>query len=164
MNAGRRFLPRAVAAIAAMAAIAGCGNGHAPPPPARPFADPGYAEAGGYRLHYALTPTRDLPQDIVRSYGIVQTRNLALLTATLAPRAAATGEIASLAAIEATSITLTGERTRLAVARHDEAGSATWLATVEVRHRVPVTIEIRARATPASPEIRVRLTREFRLD
>jgi hypothetical protein len=163
MNAGRRRLGRAAAA-ATLAAMTACGGGPSPPPPARPFADPGYADAGGYRLHYGLTLTRDLPRDIARSYGIVQRRNLALLTATLAPRDAATGEIASLASIEATAVALTGERTPLAVARHDEKGVPTWLATIEVRDRVPVTIEIRARASPTSPEIRVRLTREFGLD
>jgi hypothetical protein len=64
--------------------------------------------------------------------------------------------------VEATAVALTGARTVLA--RRDEANVPTWLASVEVRHRVPITIEIRARATGDAPELRARLTREFRLD
>ena len=66
--------------------------------------------------------------------------------------------------IEATQVALTGERQTVQLARHGGPGGPTWLATIEVRNRVPVTIEIRARATPAGPEIRARLTREFRLE
>jgi hypothetical protein len=66
--------------------------------------------------------------------------------------------------IEAVAEFLTGGREPLSLTRHDDAGRPTWLATLQVPHRVPLTIEIRARATPAGPELRARLTREFRLD
>ncbi len=148
----------------ALALLGGCGGAGAPPPPARPFTDPGYADVGDLRLHYALTPTLDLPAGIAGSYGIVQRRNLALLTITLVPRdAPGTARIAA-SELTAAAITLTGERTPLALAQHDDAGGPTWLATVDIRHRVPVTIEIRVRATAAAPEIATRWTREFHLD
>lgn len=152
------------AAAFAAAAIAACGGGPAAPPPARPYADSGLVEAGGLRLHYALTPTLDLPPAVAGSYDVVQRRNLALLTVTIAP-ADATGRIRlDDARVAATAISLMGTRTTLAVTRHDEPGGPTWLAPVEVRHRVPMTIEIRARATGSGPEVRARLTREFRFD
>jgi len=144
--------------------LAACGGNPAPVPEALPYEDPGFAEAGEYRLHYALTMTRDLPSGIAGSYGIVQRRNLALLALTLVPRDPMTGPRVDAPEIEAESVSLTGERSALALARHDEAGRQSFLATVEVRHRVPVTIDIRARATTAGPEIRARLTREFRLE
>ncbi len=144
--------------------LAACGGNPAPVPEALPYTDPGFAAAGDYRLHYALTMTRDLPSGIAGSYGIVQRRNLALLTIALAPRDRTGGLQTDAPDIVAESISLTGERNTLALARHDVAGGPSWLATVEVRHRVPVTILIRARATAASPEIRARLTREFRLE
>jgi Domain of unknown function (DUF4426) len=149
---------------AALLLGAACGGGGGPAPEAPPFGDPGFSDAGAWRMHYALTMTPDLPAEIAGSYGIVQRRNLALLTVTLAPRnaGAAGPPVAPMA--EAKSVALTGERTALPLARRDEAGNPTWLASLEVRHRVPVTIEIRARATPESPEMRARLTREFRLD
>jgi hypothetical protein len=152
------------AATAAAAISAACGGGPSPPPPARPYADRGFADAGPHRLHYALTPTQDLLPEIARSYGIEPRPNLALLTATLAPRETTNGADIASAQLAATAVSLTGERSPLAVKRHDEAGGATWLATVEMRHRVPTTIEIRARATATDPEIKVRLTREFRFD
>ena len=133
-------------------------------PEALPYEDPGFAEAGEYRLHYALTMTSDLPSGIAGSYGIVQRHNLALLALTLVPLDPMTGLRVDAPEIKAESVSLTGERNALALLRHDESGGPSWLATVEVRHRVPVTIDIRARATTASPEIRVRLTREFRLE
>lgn len=151
-------------AVFAGLAVAACGGGPAPPPPARPYADPGFVESGGYRLHYALTPTLDLPPAVAGGYGIVQRRNLALLTVTLAPADAAGATRLADARVAATAIALTGARTSLAVTRHEESAGPTWLATVEVRHREPVTIEIRARATEASPELGARLTREFRFD
>jgi hypothetical protein len=148
----------------ALALLAACGDAAAPPPPAQPYPDPGFAEAGELRLHYALTPTLDLPAEIAGSYGIVQRRNLALLTIALVPRnAPGTARIAA-RELSATAISLTGLRTPLALARHDDAGGPTWLATVEIRHRVPVTIEIRLRATADAPEITARWTREFHLD
>ena len=162
---GRAIVRRPLfSACFALALLAGCGDAPAPPPPAQPFTDPGYADAGHLRVHYALTPTLDLPAGIAGSYGIVQRRNLALLTIVLVPRDAP--GTARLAANEltASAITLTGLRTPLALARHDDAGGPTWLATVEIRHRVPVTIELRVRATADTPEIAARWTREFHLD
>ncbi len=158
----RRSAPYATAA--AWLLFASCGGNPEPVPEAAPYADPGFTEAGNHRLHYALTMTRDLPSGIAGSYGIVPRRNLALLTITLMPLDSIGLARTGASEIEATAVTLTGERHSLPLARHNEAGGPTWLATVEVRHRVPVTIEIRARATVASPEIRVRLMREFRLE
>jgi hypothetical protein len=151
-------------AVAVLLFVAACGGGGGTVPEASPFADPGFTDAGAWRMHYALTLTQDLPAGIAGSYGIVQRRNLALLTVTIAPRDASATAQPAAPAVEATTIALTGERDALLLARHDEAGGPTWLGSVEIRHRVPVTIEIRARATPASPEMRARLTREFRLD
>ena len=147
-----------------LALLAACGDAPTPPPPAQPYTDPGFTDAGDLRLHYALTPTLDLPAGIAGSYGIVQRRNLALLTIALVPRdAPGTTRIAA-QELTASAISLTGVRTPLALARHDDAGGPTWLATVEIRHRVPVTIEIRLRATADAPEIASRWTREFHLD
>jgi hypothetical protein len=148
----------------ALVLLTGCGDAPAPPPPAQPFTDPGFADAGHLRLYYALTPTRDLPAGIAGSYGIVQRRNLALLTITLAPQDAPSNARIAANELTATAISLTGLRTPLALVRHDDIGGPTWLATVDIRHRVPVTIEIRVRATADAPEIASRWTREFHLD
>lgn len=162
----RSILARSARSAAAclLALGAGCGERPAPPPPAQPYADPGFVAAGDLRLHYALTPTLDLPAEIAGSYGIVQRRNLALLTITLVPRNAAGAPRVAMSELTATAIALTGERNELLLVRHDEAGGPTWLATVDVRHRVPVTIEIHARATPAQPAITARWTRVLHLD
>jgi hypothetical protein len=159
----RRPLPGAFMILALLLGAA-CGESPGRVQEAQPYVDPGMADAGAYRMHYALTMTPDLPSEIAGSYGIVQRRNLALLTITLAPRDAGAGASIDAAEIEAVQVALTGERQAIPLARRDETGGPTWLATIEVRHRVPLTIEIRARATPASPEIRARLTREFRLE
>jgi hypothetical protein len=154
------------AACAALVALlgAGCGGSLDPVPTAAPYEDPGFVEAGDFRLRYAFTLANDLPAEIAGSYGIVPRRNLALVAITLERRAAAEGTRVDAESLAAEAVALTGERTALALARHDDPGGPTWIAPLEVRHRVPVTIEIRARATATSPEIRARLTREFRLD
>ena len=121
-------------------------------------------EAGEHRLRYALTLTTDLPAEIAGSYGIERRRNLALLVLTLERRDAQSGSRVDAASLEAETVTLTGERRALVLARHEDPGGPTWLAPVEVRHRVPLTIEIRARVTTAGPELRARLTREFGLE
>jgi len=148
----------------ALLLLASCGDRPTPIPAALPYADPGFVDAGEYRLRYALVMTRDLPSEIAGSYGIVQRRNLALLTITLVSRNADEGARRAAAELAATSVLLTGQRQALALTRHDEAGGPSYLATVEVRHRVPVTIEIRARATPAGPGMTVRMTREFHFE
>jgi len=144
-------------------AATACGGNPAPVPPAIPYQDPGAIEAGAYRRRYALTLTTDLPAEIAGSYGVVQRRNLALLVLTLERRDAAPGTRVGAERMQAETISLTGERHALELSRHEDPGGPTWLAPVEVRHRVPLAIEIRASATSASPEIRARLTREFRL-
>jgi hypothetical protein len=159
---GNRRAP--AAAAAALFLAAGCGGSPEPVAAAPPYVDPGFVEAGDWRLHYALTLARDLPAAIAGSYGIEQRRNLALLTIALVSQDAGTGLAPESAQVEADAVSLTGAREALALSRHDAAGNATWLATLEVRHRVPVTIDIRARATAASPPMRARLTREFRLE
>ena len=166
----RRFLRHSNAACAVLAAtaacglIAGCGGEPGPVPEASPYVDPGFTEAGAYRLYYALTLSRDLPSGIAGSYGIQPRRNLAVLALTLAPSDEREAPPIDAPEIEAVAVFLTGEREPLSLTRRDEAGRPTWLATLQVPHRVPLTIEIRARATPAGPELRARLTREFRLD
>jgi hypothetical protein len=118
-------------------------------------------DGGDYRLHYALTPTRDLSSEIAGSYGIVQRRNLALLTIAITAR---NGRWREAGALAATAVSLTGLRQPVGLARHDSATGPTWLAMVGVRDREPVTIEIRARAEDAGPEITARFTRTFQLD
>ncbi|MBM4219713.1 MAG: DUF4426 domain-containing protein [Gammaproteobacteria bacterium] len=153
-----------IAALALGLALTGCGGGTAPPPPAASYEDPGFVEAGGYRLRYALTQSTDLPAAIAGSYGIEQRRNLALLAVTLERLDTPAGRRVSAESLAAESVALTGERRALVLARHDDPGGPTWLAPVELRHRMPVTIEIRAQATAAGPVLRARLTREFRLE
>jgi hypothetical protein len=145
-------------------AFAGCGGNHAPVPPAAGYADPGFVESGAWRMRYALTLTTDLPAEIAGSYGIVQRRNLALLMVTLERIDAPPGQRIDAETVEAESVAITGERRSLVLVRHDEPGGPTWVAPVEVLHRVPFTIEIRARADAASPTLRARLTRELRLE
>jgi hypothetical protein len=160
-------LRRAAAATAALLAFtlaAGCGRPAEPVPEAPAYADPGFVEAHGWRLHYALTATQDLPSAIAGSYDIEQRPDLALLVIALEPASPGDAGDAAGAAAEATAIGLTGERTALALSRRDEAGRPTWLATVQVRHRTPITIEMEARATAAGPALRARLTREFRFE
>ncbi len=152
-------------AVAFALLLAGCGNAQPPQPAqARPFVDPGFVVAGEVRLDYALTLTNDLPSEIAASYGIEQRPNLALLTITLAANRApgATRLVAS--RLAATAIELTGKQRALSLIRHDEPGGPTYLATVSIRHREPITIEIRAQAIPSGPEIASRWTRQFHIE
>jgi hypothetical protein len=144
--------------------IGGCGDNPGAPPPAREFADPGFVAAGDVRLHYALTLTSDLPPAIAGSYDIVQRRNLALLTITLTPAAGTGTERLVAIELQADAVSLLGERSPLPMRRVDEDGGPTYLATVSVRHREPITIEIRARVAIDGPEIATRWTREFHLE
>jgi hypothetical protein len=153
-----------LATTAALMLAAGCGGSPEPVAEATPYLDPGFVEAGDHRLHYALTLARDLPSAIAGSYGILQRPNLAVLTVAIAPRDAPADRAVAGAQVEATAVSLTGVREPLVLARRDEPGAATWIATVEVRHRVPLTIEIEARVAPQGPSLRARLTREFRLE
>ena len=152
------------ATVAALLLLAGCGGSPEPIAEAPPYRDPGFVEAGGYRMHYALTLSRDLPAAIAGSYGIEQRKDLAVLTVAIVPSdpRANAGDAAS--RVEADAVSLIGTRQRLALSRHDEPGAETWIATVDVRHREPITIEIRSRATAEGPALRARLTREFRLE
>ena len=158
------LLLRAQIVAFACLALGACGAGPDKPPPARQYADPGFVESGGVRLYYALTLTGDLPPAIAGSYGLVPRRNLALLTITLAPGPSAGTERLSASELDATAVTLTGERQVLPLRRVDEPGGPTYLAVVAVRNREPITIEIRARAVADAPEITARWTREFYLE
>ena len=48
------------ATAAALLLAAGCGGSPEPVAEAMPYLDPGFVEAGDYRLHYALTLASDL--------------------------------------------------------------------------------------------------------
>jgi hypothetical protein len=158
------LLLRTLVLALACLTIGGCGDDPGKPPPAREFADPGFIAAGDVRLHYALTLTGDLPPAIAGSYDIVQRPNLALLTITLAPATGAGTQRLAAIELNAQAVSLIGERQTLSLRRVDELGGPTYLATVAVRHREPITIEIRARAVTGGPEITARWTREFHLE
>ena len=142
----------------------GCGDDPGAPPAAREFADPGFVTTGDVRLYYALTLTNDLPPAIAGSYDIVQRPNLALLAITIAPAAGAGTERLTAIELQAEAVTLIGERQALSLRLVNEPGGPTYLATVTVRHREPITIEIRARTISGGPEINARWTREFYLE
>ena len=144
--------------------ICGCGDDPGSPPAAREFADPGFVTAGNVRLYYALTLTSDLPPAIAGSYDIVQRPNLALLTIAIAPASSAATERLAAFQLQAEAVTLIGERQALSLRLVNEPGGPTYLATVMVRHREPITIEIRARTISGGPEINARWTREFYLE
>ena len=74
------------------------------------------------------------------------------------------GRLAEATGLEAAAVALTGLRQPLALARHDTVTGPTWLAMVGIRDREAVTIEIRARAPAAGPEIKARFTRTFHLE
>lgn len=158
------MLLRAQILALACLAIGACGSGPGKPPAAREYADPGFVTAGHVQMYYALTLTGDLPPAIAGSYAVVQRRNLALLTITLAPEAAVGTRRIEASELEATAVTLLGERQALPLRRVDEPGGPTYLAEVAVRDREPITIEIRARAAADGPEITARWTREFYLE
>ena len=145
-------------------ALGACGSGPDKPPPAREYADPGFVTASGVRLYYALTLVSDLPPAIAGSYAVVQRPNLALLTITLAPASGIGTERLAANELEASAVTLIGERQALPLRRVNEAGGPSYLAEVTVRDREPITIEIRARAIAGGPEITARWTREFYLE
>ena len=161
VSGNSRDLP---ATVAALLLIAGCGGSPEPIADAPPYRDPGFVEAGGYRMHYALTLSRDLPAAIAGSYGIEQRRDLAVLTVAIAPSEPRANADDAASQVEADAVSLIGTRRPLALSRHDEPGAETWIATVDVRHREPITIEIRSRVTAEGPALRARLTREFRLE
>ncbi len=144
--------------------ICGCGDNPDSPPPAREFSDPGFVSAGGVRLYYALTLTSDLPPVIAGSYDIVQRPNLALLTITITPATGPATERLVAIELSAEAVTLIGKRQALSLRRVNELRGPTYLATVMVRHREPITIEIRARTVADGPDISARWTREFYLE
>lgn len=145
-------------------AACGCSDDPGAPPAAREFADPGFVTAGNVRLYYALTLTNDLPPAIAGSYDIVQRPNLALLTIAIAPASGAATERLAAIELNAEAVTLIGERQALSLRRVNELGGPTYLATVMVRHREPITIEVRARTVADGPEISARWTQEFYLE
>jgi Domain of unknown function (DUF4426) len=150
--------------ILACLAASGCGDDPNVPPPARELTDPGYVSAAGVRLDYALTLTSDLAPAIAGSYGIVPRHNLALLVITLTPANSSGTKRLAAGELSALAVSLVGDRQALSLRRVDERGGPTYLATVAVRHREPVTIEIRARMAADRSELTARLTREFYLE
>jgi hypothetical protein len=153
------------ACILTLGALAVAGFGEAPSGPqlARPSSDPGFVAAGDVQMHYALTLTSDLPSEIAGSYGLLRRRNLALLTIAFTSRAAGAAPRIAATELDAVAVTLLGERKPLVMRRIDEDGGPTYLATLGVRHREPITIEIRARVAVGAPQIVSRWTREFHI-
>jgi hypothetical protein len=160
---GSRSARLLAAAVTVLALTSGCGGRPEAVAEAMPYADPGFVVGSGLRMHYALTASRDLPASIAGSYGIEQRMNLAVLTVAIPLQDAHPANAAAAPRLEADAVSLTGVRRPLVLTLHDEPGGATWTAPVEVRHREPVTIEIRARTRDGLP-LSARLTREFRLE
>ncbi len=146
--------------LAIAVALSGCGGG-SPPPAARAFQDSGQVDAGSHRMYYALTLTEDLPLEIAESYDIKQRPNLALLMVSVQARNAQGTLVAAGVPVNATRISLLGERDRLGLRQSD---TGTVIGTVELRQREVVIIDIEASPGAPTPPLRARITREFILD
>jgi hypothetical protein len=142
--------------------LSGCGGADqsADIPAAEP-AEATNADIGDYVVHFSAQSTDQLPTDIAQAYGIVRSKNRAMLNVTVLREADNTAVAAGIAV---KAVNLTGQLKEITMRRIDEQDAIYYIGEVGVANRETLIFDISVTPEGASAAADVRFKRQFFTD
>ena len=87
-------LVHTAALITITSVLAGCGNGGEPTVPSAQPAAASDADIGDHVVHFSAQSTDQLPPEVARAYGIVRSKNRAMLNVSVIDKETGAGTVA----------------------------------------------------------------------
>lgn len=129
--------------------------------PAAQPADATNADIGDYIVHFSAQSTDQLPPEIAQAYGIVRSKNRAMLNVTVLREADSTAVAAD---ITVKAVNLTGQLKEITMRRVDEQDAIYYIGEVAVANRETLNFDIRVTPEGAGRAADVRFQRQFFTD
>ena len=129
--------------------------------PAAQPAEATNADIGDYVVHFSAQSTDQLPTEIAQAYGIVRSKNRAMLNVTVLREADNT---AVAAALVVKAVNLTGQLKEVTMRRIDEQDAIYYIGEVGVANRETLIFDISVTPDGASVAADVRFKRQFFTD
>lgn len=129
--------------------------------PAAQPADATNADIGDYVVHFSAQSTDQLSTDIAKAYGIVRSKDRAMLNVTVLDEADNTPVAAT---ITVKAVNLTGQLKDVTMRRIDEQGAIYYIGEVAVANRETLIFDISVMPEGASSAADVRFKRQFFTD
>ena len=129
--------------------------------PAAEPADATNADIGDYVVHFSAQSTDQLPTEIAQAYGIVRSKNRAMLNVSVLREADNTAVAATIAV---KAVNLTGQLKEVTMRRIDEQDAIYYIGEVGVANRETLIFDISVTPDGASAAADVRFKRQFFTD
>jgi hypothetical protein len=129
--------------------------------PAAQPAEATNADIGDYVVHFSAQSTDQLPTEIAQAYGIVRSKNRAMLNVTVL-READNAPVAATIAVKA--VNLTGQLKDITMRQIDEQDAIYYIGEVAVANRETLIFDISVTPEGASRAANVRFKRQFYTD
>lgn len=158
------------AMILCLAGLLGSGCSQEPAPSLGTPQDPAHSatetsrDFGDYVVHFNALSTEELTPDIAQQYGIVRSRNRALLNVTMLRKAPTGEEIPVSGSVAATAINLTGQLKNLTFREITEGDAIYYLGEVSISHEETLIFSIDVTPINESSRFSVRYKRQFFID
>ena len=148
--------------LAVFALLPACGgpDRSADVPAAQP-AEATNADIGDYVVHFSAQSTDQLPTEIAQAYGIVRSKNRAMLNVTVL-READNRPVAATIAVKA--VNLTGQLKDITMRQIDEQDAIYYIGEVAVANRETLIFDISVTPEGTSRAADVRFKRQFYTD
>jgi hypothetical protein len=129
--------------------------------PAAQPADATNADIGDYVVHFSAQSTDQLPTEIAQAYGIVRSKNRAMLNVAVLSE---TDNTPVAATITVKAVNLTGQLKDVTMRRIDEQDAIYYIGEVAVANRETLIFDISVMPEGASSAADVRFKRQFFTD
>lgn len=149
----------AVVALSVLISLHGCGGpgDDAAIPTAKPAAASD-ADIGDHIVHFSAQSTDHLPPEVARAYGIVRSKNRAMLNVSVIKKGTST---AVLADITVRTVNLAGQLKNVIMRKVQEQEAIYYIGETAVANRETLIFNISITPEGATEPSEVRFTREF---
>lgn len=148
--------------LVATAAVGGCGGpgGNAEVPQAEPAGET-YKDIGDYVVHFSALSTDQVPPEIAKTYGIVRSKNRAMLNVSVLRES---DNQSVPATVEVKTTNLTQQLKNVSMRRIDEQDAIYYIGETPVANRETLIFDITVTPEGSTTPAEVRFSREFYTD
>jgi hypothetical protein len=153
---------RKVIALSLLALLAACGRpGESAVVPEAQPAGASNADIGDHIVHFSALSTDQLTPEVARAFGIVRSKNRAMLNISVLRKS---DQKAVTASVSVQTVNLTGQLKNISMRKAEEGDAIYYIGEVAVANREPLVFDISVTPEGANRANQLRFKREFFTD